>query len=115
MWAYKNGTVVSRAGKSSGKYRSWFNIKHDESCGNDIMSLEWEKQPSSEEQTEEQTSETTDSLEIVNSVIAQLTEKEKRELYEAKQDELKKLTDFQTYMEVKDEGQPTYFNKVGYH
>ena len=41
------GTIMSRAGKATGKYKTWYNIKNEdnEERSIDICSLEWEMIP----------------------------------------------------------------------
>ena len=44
------GIIISRAGKATGKYKNWYNIKNDSNEGKsiDLGSLEWEMIPETE-------------------------------------------------------------------
>ena len=86
------GTVTSRAGKVTGKYRTWYNIRDEnlEERSVDLGQIEWEKVPESEINI----TSITDSLGSVS-----------KEIIIAKENELNKLALFDTYQEVTDCGQ----------
>ena len=86
------GTVTSRAGKATGKYRTWYNVRDEnlEERSVDLGQIEWEKVPESEINI----TSITDSLGSVS-----------KEIIIAKENELNKLALFDTYQEVTDCGQ----------
>ena len=86
------GTVTSRAGKATGKYRTWYNVRDEnlEERSVDLGQIEWEKVPESEINI----TSITDSLGSVS-----------KETIIAKENELNKLALFDTYQEVTDCGQ----------
>ena len=86
------GTVTSRAGKATGKYRTWYNVRDEnlEERSVDLGQIEWEKVPESEINI----TSITDSLRPVS-----------KEINIAKENELNKLALFDTYQEVTDCGQ----------
>ena len=87
-----NGTIISRAGKASGKYKNWYNVRNE---NNDERSIdlerhEWQKIP----ETEINITETSSNKSLDSS-----------EINIAKENELEKLAQFETYEEVADCGQ----------
>ena len=62
-----NGTIISRAGKASGKYKNWYNVRNE---NNDERSIdlerhEWQKIPETEINiTETSSNKSLDSSEI---------------------------------------------------
>ena len=89
-------TVISRAGKVTGQYKNWFNVKDDENDSKsvDLGSLAWERLDNSDTINE--------TVNITGTPKEKLKE---NEIYEAKQKELQKLHFFNTYQEVEDNGQ----------
>ena len=89
-------TVISRAGKVTGQYKNWFNVKDDENDTKsvDLGSLSWERLDNSDTNNE--------TVNITGTSKEKLKE---NEIYEAKQKELQKLHFFKTYQEVEDNGQ----------
>ena len=86
------GTVLSRAGKATGKYKNWYNIRNEnnEERSIDLGSIQWQKIPETEINiTEVSKSESLGS----------------KETDIAKENELEKLAQFETYEEVSDCGQ----------
>ena len=85
-------TVIGRAGKATGQYRYWFNVKEDESGIESCVDFEnmatWEMNEAA-----------------VNLVLIPRSKHGESECMQAKQVELKKLKDFDTYQEVDDTGQ----------
>lgn len=86
------GTVTSRAGKATGKYRTWYNVRNDENEEQsiDLGRLEWEKIPESE---------------INMTSVSHNQSANSQEVTKAKENELEKLAQFRTYEEVLDSGQ----------
>ena len=86
------GTVTSRAGKATGKYRTWYNVRDEnlEERSVDLGQIEWEKVPESE---------------INITSITDSLRSESKEVTIAKENELNKLAQFDTYQEVTDCGQ----------
>ena len=87
-----NGTIISRAGKASGKYKNWYNVRNE---NNDERSIDlerhdWQKIP----ETEINITETSSNKSLDSS-----------EINIAKENELEKLAQFETYEEVADCGQ----------
>lgn len=83
-------TILGRAGKASGNNRNWYNVKDvesEEQKSIDLSRLPWERI----------------SDECVNSTTCENTSCDNISL--AKQNELEKLKNFDTYTEVLDEGQ----------
>ena len=100
IWLFKEGDwkkakIVSRGGKSSGKFANWWNITYNENNQKDCIDLDsniWtsENPPENEE------------------LMAVSLSKEKRnspECLKAKEEELRKLKNFETYVEIEDVGQ----------
>ena len=86
------GSVLGRAGKASGKYRTWYNIRNEngEERSIDLERHEWEKMHETE---------------INITEIANKQKPESEEIVSAKVNELEKLVHFDTYEEVNDHGQ----------
>ena len=87
-----NGTIISREGKASGKYKNWYNVRNE---NNDERSIDlerhdWQKIP----ETEINITETSSNKSLDSS-----------EINIAKENELEKLAQFETYEEVADCGQ----------
>ena len=93
------GTVTSRAGKATGKYRTWYNVRDEnlEERSVDLGQIEWEKVPESE----------INITSITNSLRS-----ESKEVTIAKENELNKLAQFDTYQEVTDCGQKPLSTRV---
>ena len=88
------GTVLSRAGKATGKYKNWYNIRNEnnEERSIDLGSIQWQKIPETEINITEVSK--SESLGSKETDIANL-----------KENELEKLAQFETYEEVSDCGQ----------
>ena len=88
------GTIMSRAGKATGKYETWYNIKNEnnEERSLDLGSLEWEMIPETETN--------------MAAVSDNMGSKDK-DIIMAKENELDKLAQFGTYEEVVNSGQKT--------
>ncbi|KAL5015625.1 hypothetical protein ScPMuIL_007295, partial [Solemya velum] len=87
-----NATIIGRAGKATGKYRDWFNVKDEvtnEQKSVDLSVLTWEN--FQENQPEEE----------VTNIVEHDDSKKAKEL------ELEKLQNFNTYEEIENEGQKT--------
>ena len=86
------GSVLGRAGKASGKYKTWYNIRNEngEERSIDLERHEWEKMHETE---------------INITEIANKQKSESEEIVSAKVNELEKLVQFDTYEEVNDNGQ----------
>ena len=87
-----DATVLSRAGKASGQYKDWYNVKED---GGIERSVDFGRVHSWRKMAEDE----------VNIVLIPKERHEDSDCIEAKQQELMKLNDFGTYKEVKDKGQ----------
>ena len=90
---WKKATVMSRAGKSTGRNKNWFNLKVE---NGDEMSvnmdvIEWKKNEDIEAE--------------VNLVMVPKEKHNDIECLKAKEVELKKLRDFDTYEEIENQGQ----------
>ena len=88
------GTIVSRAGKATGKYKTWYNIKNEnnEERSIDLGSLEWEMIPETE---------------INMAAVSDNMGSKDKDIIMAKENELDKLAQFGTYEEVVNSGQKT--------
>ena len=86
------GSVLGRAGKASGKYKTCYNIRNEngEERSIDLERHEWEKMLETE---------------INITEIANKQKSESEEIVSAKVNELGKLVQFDTYEEVNDNGQ----------
>ena len=86
------GTILCRAGKVTGRYKTWHNIRNErnEERSVDLGRLGWEKIPETE----------INIAEITNSKGS-----ESKEINIAKENELEKLVQFETYKEEVDCGQ----------
>lgn len=85
--------VMSRAGKATGRYCDWFNValaNTNEALSMSFKDVEWRKQ----------------AQEDVNIVMVPPSEHDSFECEQAKNVELEKLKHFETYEEVKYDGQP---------
>ena len=89
------GTILSRAGKATGKYKSWYNVRNEnnEERSVDLSRLEWVKIPETE-------------INITQTVSVNKSSRSKS-IENAKDIELEKLIQFQTYEEVANKGQKT--------
>ena len=88
---YYTATIIGRAGKATGQYNTWFNVRNEngEEMSLDLNRVkEWRK-------IDEQ----------VNIVLIPRYRHNEQECVLAKQEELQKLKDFETYEEVEDKGQ----------
>ena len=88
------GTLMSRAGKATGKYKTWYNIKNEnnEVRSIDLGSLEWEMIP-----------ETKINMAAVSDNMGSTD----KDIMMAKENELDKLAQFGTHEEVVNSGQKT--------
>ncbi|KAK6191223.1 hypothetical protein SNE40_002959 [Patella caerulea] len=90
--------ILGRAGKVTGKYSNWYNIEIEEDEQQksiDLSSITWEKTDDVENTDEDEVN--------VNSISSE----NELEIGVAKQQELDKLHQFNTYIEVPDSGQNT--------
>ena len=83
---------MSRAGKATGKYKAWYNIKNEnnEERSIDLGSLEWEMIPESK---------------INMAAVSDNMGSKDKDIIMAKENGLDKLTQFGTYEEVVNSGQ----------
>ena len=86
------GTILGRAGKSTGKYKTWYNVRdeNNQERSIDLSNLEWEKVPETE----------------IN-ITAVSDDTRANDIIKAKENELEKLAQFETYEEVVNCGQKT--------
>ena len=86
------GAILGRAGKSTGKYKTWYNVRdeNNQNSSIDLRSIEWEKVPETE----------------IN-ITAISDDTEKNDIINAKENELDKLAQFETYEDVFNYGQKT--------
>ena len=86
------GTILGRAGQSTGKYKTWYNVRHEnnQERGIDLRNLELEKVPETE----------------IN-ITAVSDDTRANDIIKAKENELDKLAQFETYEEVFNYGQKT--------
>ena len=84
---------MSWAGKATGKYKTWYNVKdsNNEEQSIDLGNIEWEKVPDTEIN--------------IASVSNIMVNSEEKETVIAKENELEKLAQFNTYEEVEACGQ----------
>ena len=90
-------TITSRAGKATGQYKNWFNVHVEESNIDqsvDLGTIEWCKVDQNDTHSYE-----------VNIVLIPRSKHGDKACIEAKEVELKKLQQFDTYEEVDDTGQ----------
>jgi transposase InsO family protein len=87
-----HATVLSKAGKASGRYKHWFNIRDSDGTEKslDFGQCLWEN---------------VHTEESVNLVLIPKSEQNSPECLQAKEIELEKLRNFETYTEVEDIGQ----------
>lgn len=95
---WKNAEITSRAGKATGKYVNWYNVKDSDGDTKsiDLEKLEWKPFSENEIIIEESDSSVVFSVKSDDNVS---------EIVKAQQTELEKLTEFDTYEEVQDNGQ----------
>ena len=88
------GTILGRAGKTIGKYKTWYNVRNEdnEERSVDLKIVEWEK---------------IHETEINIAATTKSKKPESKEISIAKENELEKLVQFDTYEEVTDCGQKT--------
>ena len=101
---WKEGTVTQRAGKASGKYSSWWNVKHPDGTS---LSIDFNK-ISDWQQIENNTIDDQEShpnIPIEQDVDNVYLSQVKQEEQNAKLIELQQWKDREVYTEVKDEGQ----------
>ena len=86
------GTILGRAGKATGKYKTWYNVRdeNNQERSIDLRNLEWEKVPETE----------------IN-ITAVSDDTRANDIIKAKENELDKLAQFETYEEVFNCGQKT--------
>ena len=91
---WETGTIISRAGKSTGKYKTWYNIRdgNNKERSVDLSVVEWEKIPDTE---------------MNITCASDKVESEEKDITMAKKNELDKLAQFNTYEEVAEQGQRT--------
>ena len=87
-------TIMSRAGKATGKYKTWYNIKNENNKERsiDLGSLEWEMIPETE---------------INIAAVSDNMGSKDKDITMAKENEFDKLAQFGTYEEVVNSGQKT--------
>ena len=87
------GTILCRAGKLTGKYKTWYNVRdeNNQERSIDLRNLEWEKVPETE----------------IN-ITAVSDNTKANDIIKAKENELDKLAQFETYEEVFNYGQKSY-------
>lgn len=97
MDTWNEGEVIGRAGKSTGKYSSWINIKTQEGAKSvDLDRIaEWKLKTSS------------NLTEEVNVVMIPRSRHHEKDVVTAKKIELKNWHDFNVYTEVQNQGQKT--------
>ena len=85
---------MNHAGKATGKYKTWYNIKNEnnEERSIDLGSLEWEMIPETE---------------INMPAVSDNMGSKDKDIIMAKENELDKLAQFRTYEEVVNNGQKT--------
>ena len=95
---WTKATVISKAGKSTGRNRKWVNIEEDggKKMSIDLGSVTWEKINDGDDDG---------SYEEVNIVMIPKTRHKEPDCIRAKETELQKLKDFKTFEEVADRGQ----------
>ena len=88
------GTIMSRAGKATGKYKTWYKIKNENNAERsiDLGSLEWEMIPETE---------------INMAAVSDNMGSKDKDIIMAEENELDKLAQFGTYEEVVNSGQKT--------
>ena len=92
---WQEAEVLGRAGKTTGKYKSWFNIKN--TCDDGASSIDMDKVAEWE---------SLDTFsEEANIVMIPAHRHSEKEVVEAKMKELKNWKDFSVYEEVNDRGQ----------
>ena len=91
--SWKEATIIGR-GKATGKYKNWFNVSPADGSDNHSVNLEIVE-----------FEEIHDTPEEVLMVLIPKDQQSSSDCMEAKNAELKKLADFQTYKEVDDYGQ----------
>ena len=86
------GTILGQAGKSTRKYKTWYNVRdeNNQERSIDVRNLEWEKVPETE----------------IN-IKAVSDDTRANDIIKAKENELDKLAQFETYEEVFNYGQIT--------
>ena len=100
---FKSGVILSRAGKSTGRLKHWYNIRDEsgEHKSIDLEHIEWTRDDGLSDQDQEIRS----NNEEVNIVTIPKNEHNSEKCMKAKYTELEKLKEFNTYETVKDEGQ----------
>ena len=99
---WKTATIMSRAGKATGKYRNWLNI-HVEDDGED-KSIDWKS--GVKQWAEDAQNCNDDNLTLENNEVFLSTSKlEDRKVKQAKRMELENWKKFEVYEEVYDRGQ----------
>lgn len=107
--------VLSRAGKSSGKHKDWFNVKDVDtgtSTSVNLKGLQWDFHVDSTQKNDVPNSAQNDSVktmahEHVNIVLVPKEDHNNADCLVAKQEELLKLKSFRTYEEVPNKHQET--------
>ena len=104
---WKNATVIS-SGKRTGKYPNWYNFVFDDGkiLSDDVENIEIRKVE--EQRVERRENEDNSDKNLPQEILAVLVNKDETntpEALEAKQKELDKLEEFDTYEIIEDEGQ----------
>lgn len=88
------GTIMGRAGKVTGKYKTWYNVRdgNNEDRSIDLGNIEWEMIHDTE-------------INVTTVTASDKKTSQKTDIIVAKENELDKLTQFNTYEEVEASGQ----------
>ena len=88
------GTIMGRAGKVIGKYKAWYNVRDDnnEDRSIDLGNIEWEKIRDTE-------------INVTAVTASDKKTSQKTNIIRAKENELDKLSQFNSYEEVEASGQ----------
>ena len=88
------GTIMGRAGKVIGKYKTWYNVRDDnnEDRSIDLGNIEWEKIRDTE-------------INVTAVTASDKKTSQKTNIIRAKENELDKLSQFNSYEEVEASGQ----------
>ena len=100
----QSGVILSRAGKSTGKLKHWYNVRDEsgEQKSVDLESIEWTKEDT---RTDQKQRIDIDNSQEVNIVMIPKNEHDSEKCMKAKYIELEKLKEFKTYEIVQDQGQ----------
>ena len=97
-------SINSRAGKSTGKLKHWYNVRDEsgEQKSVDLESIEWTKEDT---RTDQKQRINIDNSQEVNVIMIPKNEHDSEKCIKAKYTELEKLKEFNTYEIVQDQGQ----------